>query len=184
MLRIDWIRHTSLNITGATCYGQTDLKVADTFADEAAVVRHRLEGRKYDAVFTSPLSRAQDLCIFCGYDEMATRDPRLMERNFGEWELKPWTEVFALMKEQPEKYVDAKGEAIPPSGETVDQLIERVRAFVQEVRRERYRRVAVFCHGGVINSARLCQGLIGLEELFVGVPEYGSVTTLEYAYLD
>lgn len=184
MLRIDWIRHTSLNITGATCYGQTDLKVSDTFAEEAEVVRQKLSGRGYDAVFTSPLSRAEDLCIYCGYGEIAVREPRIMERAFGDWEMKPWADVFALMREYPQHYVDAKGEAIPPGGETVDQLICRVREFVLEIRRERYNRVAVFCHGGVINSARFCQGLIELDELFVGVPDYGSVTTLEYAHLE
>lgn len=184
MLRIDWIRHTSLNITGATCYGQTDLKVADSFAEEAELVKNKLSLYQYDAVFTSPLSRAQDLCKYCGYDEIAIREPRLMERAFGEWEMKSWVDVFELMKNYPEKYVDAKGEAIPPNGETVDELINRVREFVDEVRRKRYGRVAIFCHGGVINSARYCQGLIELDNLFVGVPDYGSVTTLEYAHLE
>lgn len=184
MLRIDWIRHTSLQITGLTCYGQTDLKVADTFPQEAEAVRQKLSSQRYDAVFTSPLSRAEDLCIYCGYGDIAVREPRIMERAFGEWEMKPWEEVFALMEQYPHKYVDDKGEAIPPGGETVDQLIGRVREFVQEVRRERYNRVAIFCHGGVINSARYCQGLIKLEDLFTGVPEYGSVTTLEYAHLE
>lgn len=184
MLRIDWIRHTSLDITGAICYGQTDLKVSATFSEEAEVVRQKLSEHRYDAVFTSPLSRAEDLCIFSGYGDIAIREPRIMERAFGEWEMKPWAEVFALMKENPQKYVDSNGEAIPPSGETVDELIHRVRAFVLEVRRQRYHRVAIFCHGGVINSARFCQGLIELDKLFVGVPEYGSVTTLEYAHLE
>lgn len=184
MLRIDWIRHTSLNITGEICYGQTDLKVADTFRQEAEVVCQKLSVHQYDAVFTSPLSRAEDLCIYCGFDEVAVREPRIMERAFGEWEMKSWAEVFALMKEFPQKYVDHLGEAIPPGGETVDELLSRVREFVEEVRRERYQRVAIFCHGGVINSARLCQGLIKLEDLFVGVPDYGSVTTLEYAHLE
>lgn len=34
MLIVDWIRHTSLKISGDTCYGQTDIKTADTFEEE------------------------------------------------------------------------------------------------------------------------------------------------------
>lgn len=34
MLRIDWIVHTLKDIDGTTCYGQTDLLVADTFEQE------------------------------------------------------------------------------------------------------------------------------------------------------
>lgn len=186
MLTIDWIRHTSLQVTPDLCYGQTDIKVSDTFNQEAEGVKSQLSRHQYDAVFTSPLSRAEMLCHHCGYESIAVRDPRVMERNFGDWELKTWTEVEELVQNHPDRdsYVDHLGQIVPPNGETVEDLLARVHAFIQEVRMERYRRIAVFCHGGVINSARHFQGDVALDRLFVDVPPYGSINTLKYAHLE
>lgn len=186
MLIIDWIRHTSLQVTPDLCYGQTDIQVSDTFSQEAEEVRAIINSHKYDAVFTSPLSRAEMLCHYCGYEDNAVQEPRVMERNFGDWELKTWAEVEELVQTHPDRdsYVDHLGQIVPPGGETVEDLLHRVYAFIEDLRMERYLRVAVFCHGGVINSARYFQGEIELDQLFIDVPPYGSITTLKYALLD
>lgn len=185
MLTIDWIRHTSLYVTGATAYGQSDLPVAPTFDEEAAVVKENLEQRHYDMIFTSPLTRARQLCEHCGYTD-AIVDPRLMERNFGEWEMKPWDEVYAIMAKHPDShlYGDRLELMVPPGGESIEELTGRVKEFIQEVQMQRWKRVAVFCHGGVINSARYWHGEIDLDHLFIQVPHYGTVTSLDYPYLD
>ncbi|MDO5017527.1 MAG: histidine phosphatase family protein [Porphyromonas sp.] len=186
MLIIDWIRHTSLKVSGEICYGQTDMEVADTFDTEAEAVKAIVASRAYDAVYTSPLTRAAKLCEACGLGDRAIRDPRIMERNFGAWELKTWAEIEELTKSDTPggKYLDHLGQIAPPMGESVCDLIERVTDFIEDVRTQRLRRVAVFCHGGVINSARHLQGLIALDRLFMEVPAYGSITELTYAYSD
>lgn len=185
MLTIDWIRHTSLDVTGAIAYGHSDLPVSSRFEEEAAVIKKELDQRHYDMVFTSPLSRAYDLCKYCGYSD-AVVDPRLMERNFGEWEMKPWEEVYAIMAKHPEShlYGDRLELMSPPGGESVEELTNRVLEFVDDVRMKRWRRVAVFCHGGVINSARYWHGEVELNHLFIHVPDYGSITSMEYPFLD
>ncbi|WP_288171946.1 histidine phosphatase family protein, partial [Porphyromonas sp. CAG:1061] len=75
MLRVDWTRHTSLKISGDICYGASDIEVAETFEAEAAEVRKRLSVERYDAVFTSPLSRASKLCEACGFGADAVVEP-------------------------------------------------------------------------------------------------------------
>lgn len=186
MLTIDFIRHTSLKISGDICYGQTDIEVADTFDKEAERVKQQLHEKRYDAIFTSPLSRASLLCEFCGYGDRAIKDPRIMERNFGIWELSVWSEVEEMLATHPEReqYFDHYGQVIPPGGETISDLFERVADFIDEVRMERYNRVAVFCHGGVINSARWLRGEMDIDRLFIDVPDYGSVNPLQYAHLE
>lgn len=186
MIQVDFIRHTSLKVTPDLCYGQTDIEVSHSFIEEAELVKQKLEGVQYDAVYTSPLSRAHKLCNYCGYEDVARLDPRIMERNFGDWELMTWTEVNDLANRHPDrsKYLDHRGQIVPPNGETVDEMLHRVYQFIQDLRMERASRVAVFCHGGVINSARYFQGLVDLDSLFVKVPPYGSVTTLYFSFLD
>lgn len=186
MFQIDFIRHTSLQVTPDLCYGQSDIQVSDTFSEEADVVYQALREHHYDAVFTSPLSRAEKLCVHCGYDQIAVRDSRVMERNFGEWEMKTWAEVDDLIAGHSNNslYLDHLGQIIPPGGETVEDFFRRLTDFLYSVQFERYRRVAVFCHGGVINSMRYFQGLIEIGDLFVLVPPYGSITSLKFPYLD
>lgn len=59
-----------------------------------------------------------------------------------------------------------------------------VQSFVDDVRAQRWERVAVFSHGGVINSARFMRGEVEQKDIFYLVPPYGSVTTLHYSKPD
>lgn len=75
-MEIYMIRHTSVGVPKGTCYGWTDVPVADTFEQEAAETKRNLESmlddNKLDIVFSSPLTRARKLAAFCGYDNPVT----------------------------------------------------------------------------------------------------------------
>ena len=87
------IRHTSVDVAPGVCYGQTDVPLRPTFEAEAAVCNQQLQSlAPFDAVFTSPLTRCVRLATFCGYPD-AIRDIRIMEINFGAWEMKPFDEI-------------------------------------------------------------------------------------------
>ena len=183
MLKIDWIRHTSLQVTGAVCYGHTDVDVSETFEEEASIVREKLQERDYEAAFSSPLQRARKLAEFSGLDFQ--EDRRVMERDFGSWEMRPWEEIFEELRalEGDKDYRNHLELMAPPGGETVNELLNRVKDFIEEKSKQYDGRIAVFCHGGVVNSARYLQGDLDLEHLFVDVPQYGSITTIEYPTL-
>ena len=89
------IRHTSVAVPKGVCYGQSDVALAGSFDSEAEVVCGRLKGRRFDEVYSSPLSRCVKLAARCGY-ENPKLDPRLMEMNFGEWEMKRYDEITDL----------------------------------------------------------------------------------------
>ncbi|MDO4695694.1 histidine phosphatase family protein [Porphyromonas sp.] len=181
MLIIDWIRHTSLQIDGSYSYGQTDVQVSDNFESEAAVVKQRLQGVKYDAVYTSPLSRASKLARYCGYED-AIADHRIMEIFLGEWELKKWADI--IMYDNLDDWFANFHNLTAPGGENLHQLLDRVTDFIHDVRSKRYSRIAVFCHGGVINSARHLNREISKALIFREVPPYGSINTIKYSSLD
>lgn len=176
-LTIDWIRHTSLQTDGSICYGHTDMQVSPQFEEEAREVLQRLQGKNYDQVYTSPLTRAVKLASFCGYAN-AILDRRVMELNFGQWENRPWTELMG--EKTLDEWFATWHLEMPPEGENLQSLLDRVHDFIEEKRKERLTRIAVFCHGGVINSARYLHGELSLEHIFRLVPPYGSVTTLTY----
>lgn len=183
--KIDFIRHTRLcGVDGTFCYGASDLDVAESFREEAESVRRALEGRAYDATFTSPLRRARKLAAYCGY-ETATVDPRLAERNFGEWEMRPWDELYTEIRRQPDLLLleERNPELVtPPGGESIAEMRCRVADLVEEVcLHPEWERVAFFCHGGVINIGRWIKGVIDFSDLFIDLPHYGSITTLTFA---
>ena len=91
-MEIYLVRHTSVDVPAGYAYGQTDVPLKASFPEEAARVKQALEGHTFDQVWSSPLSRCRRLAAYCGYPEPMT-DPRLMEVNFGEWEMKSWDEV-------------------------------------------------------------------------------------------
>ena len=84
------VRHTRVGVPKGTCYGWSDVPVADTFEEEAANTKKHLDDifkeHAPDIVFSSPLTRACKLAAYCGYDTPLL-DNRLKEMNMGEWEM-------------------------------------------------------------------------------------------------
>ena len=54
------IRHTKTAVIPGTCYGNSDVDVADSFLEEAGKVRESLKGERFDAVYSSPLQRCRN----------------------------------------------------------------------------------------------------------------------------
>lgn len=180
-MEIYLVRHTSVNVVPGYAYGQTDVALSDTFEEEAAVVKKNLEesqaedGRLFEKVWTSPLTRCVRLATYCGYAD-AVRDDRLKEIHFGEWEMKSWEEISS----------DPRAAAwfadwlhVPtPGGESLTDQYRRVSRFLEEIKKGPEKTVCLFTHGGVLTCARVWAGLYSLDEAFKNVPSYGSVIRL------
>ena len=170
------IRHTSVDVAPGVCYGQTDVPLRPTFEAEAAVCNEQLQSfAPFDAVFTSPLSRCVRLATFCGYPD-AIRDRRIMEINFGAWEMKAFDEIQDSRLQ--EWYADALHVAAT-DGESFATQYERVSHFLDELKQQPWQRVALFAHGGVLISAQIYAGLITPEEAFSALTPYGGIIRIE-----
>ena len=181
-MRVYIVRHTSVVLDGNyVCYGYSDIDVRSTFVEEATLTRKALEGLCFDGVFSSPLKRARKLAAFCGYPDPIT-DDRLKEMNFGDWEGRPWNEI--IINEGTEEFFMRYIDQPTPGGESRRMQYERVSHFLMEKRAEGYQQILIFCHGGVINCARALAGLCQLEEAYATIPAFGSVTELDFDFLD
>lgn len=165
------IRHTAVDVPPGTCYGQTDVPLKLSFMYEAEETAQKLEGLHFDQVYTSPLTRCIRLATYCGHPE-AIRDPRLMEINFGEWEMRPFDEIMDMNLEN--WYTDHLHVRATGGESFIDQL-HRVSEFLDELRRQPYEQVAIFAHGGVLLCAQIYAGLIKPEEAFSALTPYGGV---------
>mgnify|MGYP002622541711 CR=1 FL=1 len=175
-MEIILVRHTSVAVPPGTCYGQTDVDVADTFELEAsATLRSLAPYVPFDAIYSSPLQRARKLAAFCGY--AAPRlDDRLMEMSMGEWEMKPYSE---LTDDYAKQWFDDYLSMPTPGGEGFPMLRQRVDEFLDELRLKPYQRVAVFAHGGVLVCAGLYGGLFELENAYSHQVGYGGIERIE-----
>jgi len=175
-MEVLWIRHTSVGVPPGTCYGQSDVPVAATFAQEAAATRDALATYgPIDKAYTSPLTRARLLAAFCGYGD-AEVDRRLLEMHMGEWEMQRYDDIGDPYLQQ---WYDDFLHLPTPHGESFTDQLRRVGDFIDDLHRHDYRRVAVFAHGGVLACAGICGGLYTLQTAWDHPTPYGGVIRTE-----
>lgn len=175
-MEIVLIRHTSVDVAKGTCYGQSDVPVAATFEQEAALTKQHLSSYlPFDEVFSSPLTRARKLAAYCGYPEPRL-DNRLMEMNMGKWEMQRYEEIKDVsLNAWYQDYMHLP----TPGGEGFPQLYARVADFLDEVRTGDYQRIAVFAHGGVLICAGLYAGLFEEKNAWDHLIPFGGLQKIE-----
>lgn len=177
-MKVTLIRHTRVAVPKGTCYGFTDVPLADTFEEEAAGTLRKLTQLKpFDLVFSSPLTRARRLAAFCGYPDPVL-DDRLKEMNMGRWEMRLYDEIA---EHDPEilRWYDDYMHLRTNGGEGFPDLYARVSEFLNELRQKPYRRVAIFAHGGVLIAAGLYAGLFPAEHAWEHLTDYGGIEEIE-----
>jgi len=169
------IRHTSVDVPEMTFYGRTDVALKPTFEQEAAEVRHKIDGISFDKVYTSPLSRAWKLADFCGYPD-AEREERIIETSYGEWEMKRFDTITdPQLLVWYNDWIDNG----PTGGESYMDQYRRVASFLDELKTKPFKKVALFSHGGVIMCAAVYAGLMKPEEFKPILYPYGHVLKIE-----
>lgn len=171
-MEVTIVRHTTVDVPPALCYGQTDVPLKNsTFHEEATKVREALRLRGFDGVFTSPLSRCTILASFCGY-KLAERDDRLKELHFGKWE-----NTFIYDSDDPEVREWFENQLHQPThgGESFLDMKKRVESFYRDRRKEGYKRILVYAHGGTILTTRIILGETFEGDLFQHLPPYASI---------
>ena len=175
-MEIYLVRHTKVAVPPGIVYGHTDVSLSDSFEEEAAVVRKKVEGICFDAVWSSPLSRCVRLANYCGFRNIQT-DDRLKELNFGEWEMKSWDEISADPYSR--QWFDDWVNVPARNGESLQQLYNRLTDFLNEIKKQHYQQVCLFTHGGILATAGAYVGKYALKKAFEQVPPFGSVVHIE-----
>jgi len=173
-MEIYLVRHTAPDIAPGICYGQADVPLTGSFQADAANVLAQLP-RDIDVIFTSPLSRCTSLAT-----QMRSHsnipivvDKRLIEINFGEWELMPWNSIDRpSLKRWMDDYVNNAA----PEGESYRALFERCVSFMDDLKKSAYRSVVITTHHGVLKSIHAHLHDMSLYEAMELQFPYGSVT--------
>ena len=170
------IRHTSVAVPRGVCYGQTDVALAESFPEEATAVKERLGGFAFDRIYSSPLSRCLRLARFCGYDHPII-DSRLIEMNFGEWEMKEYDRITdPRLQEWFDDYINVAA----TDGESVLDQRRRFLEFVNDVKKQHPDdTIAIFTHGGILINALVALKGKTYSEMYDAVPPYGAIIEID-----
>lgn len=168
------IRHTKVDLKTGICYGQSDISLAHTFKDEALVIKNQVSEINFDKIFSSPLSRCKKLSDFLFNSEIIY-DDRLMELNFGEWELQEWDKI---KHPDIDRWMSDFVNTPCPNGESFIDLHNRVGTFLSEIKNNQYDNIAIVTHGGVIRSFIAHIKNEDLKNAFKREINYGTINKL------
>lgn len=183
-MQLHLIRHPPPEVAAGVCYGATDLAVTKCAIDATlAALATRLP--KQVPLYSSVLQRchllAEPLAALrqCG---PVRPDPRLVEMNFGRWEMQPWD---AIARSEIEAWASDVVDYRPGAGESVREVAARVMAFRDELLQHQCRQAIVVCHAGTIRLLLAWQAGACLRETALRAASashqiaYGGMVTLD-----
>lgn len=133
--------------------GLTDEPLNETGIQQAKDARKKIGDIHFDAVYASPLDRAITTGAIIGgvKKEDVITDPRIIEADFGKYELKKFYLLgirMSLYWSFPEIF------PAPKTVETIESLVSRSSSFLKELETKDYENVLVACHGGIIRALK------------------------------
>ena len=151
MLRVTLVRHgtTAWNDTGRY-QGWSDTPLSEQGRAEAARLRGRLAGERWDRVVASDLLRARETAEIAAPGVEVETDRRLREMHFGAWEGLTWDECTARDGDLPARWTADPASCAPPEGESVAEFEARVAAALDALPADG--NVLVVAHAGTIHA--------------------------------
>ncbi len=137
------IRHPEPDVPEGTCYGRSDIGLTGDAGTEAARLARLLPAGI--PVFTSPLARCRNVAQHLSLQP--TIDERLIEMDFGDWELHRWDEIE---KSVFDAWIADILHFTPPGGEAAATMLARALDFIEDLRTLEAPAAAVVTHGGVL----------------------------------
>jgi broad specificity phosphatase PhoE len=129
--------------------GQLDIPLNAVGYSQAEDLRLRLAGIRFDAAYSSPLSRALTTAQIIVHDLPVSIDPRLMEIHHGSWQGKTKRDLAECWPQEWQKWNTEAHRFTPPGGESAACVRERVESFLTAIEG-----TAILCvsHGVVIQT--------------------------------
>jgi len=150
--RLTYVRHgESDGNRSGKFFGQAETPLTSRGITQARALADRLADERFDAAYSSDLSRAADTArhLLEGRGPEAVLDPRLREVHYGEWEAMDGRAVVGKSRDAWDAFL--RGDAPAPGGEDITALRWRMAAAAREYAdRHPGGSVLVVSHGSAI----------------------------------
>ena len=131
--------------------GRTDAPLNLIGIAQAHKSRQNIGDVKFDAVYASPLKRAQLTGSIIGNVDMKDIivDERLIETDFGKYEK---CKYYLMGPTMTAYWMFPKIFPKPSTVESLERMKERAVSFIKELETKEYDNVLVACHGGIMRA--------------------------------
>ncbi len=174
------VRHTRTSCKPGICYGHSDVGLPASFCMDRGKVADELGDRSFDTIYSSPSSRCRLLAAFLAGGQNVIHDDRLMELNFGRWEMKSWDSIAA----SPEgntwfaDYLQVRC----PGGESYMDLIQRVEHFMEDHIIGAKGDILIVSHAGTIRALLILLNNENPRDVFCRPVDTGCVLRLQNSF--
>ncbi len=168
------VRHTETICEKGICYGQSDVELLSPYLPQFERIKTQIPaGAK---VYSSPLTRCVTLAEYLS-ETAIQQDVRLMEMDFGDWEMKLWE---AIPKDDFEPWMNDFVNVQVPNGEAFTDLFHRVEDFLtNELRENTNKPIVIVAHAGVIRSILCSVTQLPLKDAFQNKVDFGAVLKIK-----
>jgi broad specificity phosphatase PhoE len=182
--RFYFIRHGEVEERYQKVFGgRLDIDLSPFGVEQAAAVAAHLRGTHFDAVYASPMKRAQrtlaPLVASNGYRPVTLDD--LREVDFGAWTGFTWDEVRERFGKSAYDWLHELEAGGIPEAEPIPAYRRRVAGCLDEMLAlHPGKTVAVVCHGGVIRMALAHLLDLPLPKMAHFEVDYASITVVDH----
>ena len=159
MSRSIWfVRHAQSEYNKQKLFtGWHDPDLTDHGIKKAHELKEDLDGIIFSHVFSSPLKRAHETAKILVKEDSIIVDERLKERSYGDWSAKNKEQVKAIEGEENYRAARRGWITSPPNGESLKDVSERVRPFIDDLPDEG--NILVVSHGNTIRAISVLFGI-------------------------
>jgi broad specificity phosphatase PhoE len=164
MTEIILVRHGQTAWNASEVFrGRADIELDDVGLKQAERLAEHLSRRKLEAIYSSPLRRAlQTAEAIASRHRLTVRStPGLTDIDFGQWQGLPHEEVKRRFGQLYARWLAEPHLARMPSGETLDEVLERALPVVHQAA-NRHRGSVVLVSHRVVSKVLIC-ALLGLD---------------------
>ena len=178
------VRHTEISKSWkGLCYGASDVPLSDAGRAAIPALARALAVRRPTYVYHSGLMRTHQLASDVAETANAVlrEDQRFAEMNFGAWEGRSWTDIFATVGHDMSQLIHDPDHYAPPDGETAHSMRDRTLQAITELPGDGLS--IIVTHGGPISAVRGTVQHLPARDWPGLVPAYGDSLALNRADL-
>jgi alpha-ribazole phosphatase len=154
-MNIYLLRHgqTEENKKG-TYYGNLDVSLNEVGIGQGNKAKEFFNEIKLDKVYISDKKRTLEMAtLVLGQGKIEViQDNRISETNFGDFEGKTYEEIQKFYPKECMCWQNNWKEFVPPNGESYINLCERVKSFMEDIKKLKCDNILICTHSGVIRA--------------------------------